>query len=178
MIFLTGGTGLVGAHVLLKLMQNGQSVRALKRTQSKLSVVNRIFSYYNEEGLFKTIDWVDGDILDILSLRDVMKGCKKVIHCAAIVSFDKSDYNQMMKNNIQGTANIVNTSLEVNILKLIHVSSIATLCSKTSPLEKTEESYFETSKSNTQYALSKYLAEQEVWRGFKRGCRPLLLILL
>ena len=169
MIFLTGGTGLVGAHVLLKLMQNGQSVRALKRTQSKLSVVNRIFSYYNEEGLFKTIDWVDGDILDILSLRDVMKGCKKVIHCAAIVSFDKSDYNQMMKNNIQGTANIVNTSLEVNILKLIHVSSIATLSSKTSPLEKTEESYFETSKSNTQYALSKYLAEQEVWRGIQEG---------
>ena len=83
MIFLTGGTGLVGAHVLLKLMQNGQSVRALKRTQSKLSVVNRIFSYYNEEGLFKTIDWVDGDILDILSLRDVMKVAKSFIvhHC-------------------------------------------------------------------------------------------------
>ncbi|MEC8610909.1 MAG: NAD-dependent epimerase/dehydratase family protein [Bacteroidota bacterium] len=169
MIFLTGGTGLVGAHVLLKLMQNGQSVRALKRTQSKLSVVNRIFNYYNEEGLFKTIDWVDGDILDVLSIRDAMKGCKKVIHCAAIVSFDKSDYNQMMKNNIQGTANIVNTSLEVNILKLIHVSSIATLSSKTLPLEKTEESYFETSKNNTQYALSKYLAEQEVWRGIQEG---------
>ncbi|MEE3037652.1 MAG: NAD-dependent epimerase/dehydratase family protein [Bacteroidota bacterium] len=169
MILLTGGTGLVGAHVLLKLMQNGQSVRALKRTQSKLSVVNRIFNYYNEEGLFKTIDWVDGDILDVLSIRDAMKGCKKVIHCAAIVSFDKSDYNQMMKNNIQGTANIVNTSLEMNILKLMYVSSIATLSSKTLPLEKTEESYFETSKNNTQYALSKYLAEQEVWRGIQEG---------
>lgn len=169
MILLTGSTGLVGAHVLLKLMQNGQSVRALKRTHSKLSVVKRIFAYYNEEKLFNTINWVEGDILDVISLKEIIQDCEKVIHCAAIVSFNRSDYNLMMKNNIEGTANIVNTCLEVNIKKLVYVSSIATLGSKLSTIEKTEERYFESGKGNTQYALSKYLAEQEVWRGIQEG---------
>ena len=150
-------------------MQNGQSVRALKRTHSKLSVVKRIFAYYNEEKLFNTINWVEGDILDVISLKEIIQDCEKVIHCAAIVSFNRSDYNLMMKNNIEGTANIVNTCLEANVKKLAYVSSIATLGSKFSTIEKTEESYFESGKGNTQYALSKYLAEQEVWRGIQEG---------
>ena len=47
MIFLTGGTGLVGAHILLKLTENGQKVKALKK-KSSLTVIENIFSHYNK----------------------------------------------------------------------------------------------------------------------------------
>lgn len=169
MIFITGSTGLVGAHVLLKLLQDGQSVRALKRETSKLSIVHGIFKHYNQEKLFENINWVNGDILDILSLKENLEGCQKVIHCAATVSFDSSDYSLLMKNNIEGTANIVNACIEHDVKKLAYVSSIATLGSQKTKQEKTEESYFESNNSNTQYAISKYMAEQEVWRGIQEG---------
>ena len=45
MIFLTGGTGLVGSHILLKLCEKNISVRALKRPSSSLNVCRKIFNY-------------------------------------------------------------------------------------------------------------------------------------
>lgn len=175
MIFVTGGTGLIGAHVLLKLAQDSFSIRALKREYSDMSVVKSIFNHYNASSLFKTIDWVDGDILDVFSLQDHILDCDKVIHCAAIVSFARGDAEVMLKNNVQGTANVVNTCLSLGVSKLGYVSSIATLGSKDENTVKTEESYWQENNSNTQYAVSKYLAEQEVWRGIQEGLSAVIV---
>ena len=61
MICVTGGTGLVGAHLLFDLVKKGESVRAIKRPTSDISIVERVFSYYSNEStaLFKKIEWVD-----------------------------------------------------------------------------------------------------------------------
>ena len=103
MIFLTGGTGLVGAHILLKLTENGHKVKALKRKESSLTVIENIFSHYNKVDLLKSIEWIDGDLLDQFSLEEGIKDCQTVIHCAAIVSFNPKDFEKMMKQNVEGT---------------------------------------------------------------------------
>ena len=175
MIFLTGGTGLVGAHILLKLTENGQKVKALKRKESSLTVIENIFSHYNKVDLLQSIQWIDGDLLDLFSLEEGIKGCHTVIHCAAIVSFDPKDFEKMMKQNVEGTANIVNLSLEHNINKLGYISSIATLGSVEENKVRTEDDYWKESKSNTQYAISKYLSEQEVWRGIEEGLNSVIV---
>lgn len=169
MLFITGGTGLVGAHILLKLTQEGKKVRALKRKTSSFEIVNKIFNYYNQGDLFKQIEWVDGDVLDILSLESAIDGCEKVIHCAALVSFDAKDVEKMMKFNVEGTANIVNTCLKSNVSKLAYVSSIAALGNSDSTIEKTEDHFWKDNPHNTAYSVSKYLSEQEVWRGTQEG---------
>ena len=127
MIFLTGGTGLVGAHILLRLTKSGQKIKALKRKRSSLTVIKNIFSHYKKTDLLKSIEWIEGDLLDLFSLQEGIKGCNTVIHCAAIVSFNPRDFKKMMKINVEGTANIVNICLENNIDKLAYISSIATL---------------------------------------------------
>ena len=96
MIFVTGGTGLVGSHILLKLAQKSKQFKALKRESSSLDVCKSIFRYYNEENLFEKINWVDGDVNNILSLEEGMKGCDLLLHCAGIVSFLNSDINQIV----------------------------------------------------------------------------------
>ena len=63
MIFLTGGTGLVGAHILLKLTENGHKVKALKKKKSSLTVIENIFSHYKKTDLLQSIEWIDGDLL-------------------------------------------------------------------------------------------------------------------
>ena len=73
MIFVTGGTGLVGSHVLLKLAQQSKAFKALKRASSSLDVCKSIFAYYNAGDLFAKINWVEGDVNDIPSLEEAMK---------------------------------------------------------------------------------------------------------
>ena len=100
MIFVTGGTGLVGSHILLELSQKGEQFKALKRDSSSLSICENIFKYYNAEDLFEKINWVVGDVNDIPSLTDGMRNCEQVLHCAAVVSFQPSDAELLKKVNI------------------------------------------------------------------------------
>ena len=85
MILVTGGTGLVGAHLLFALIDNNEEVRAIHREKSDLNAVKRVFSYYTSEveRLFNKIDWQLADITDISSLESVFKNIDYVYHCAA-----------------------------------------------------------------------------------------------
>jgi len=171
MILVTGGTGLVGSHLLYDLVKSGVPVRALKRSGSDVQGVLRTFAYYNSspEALFKQIEWIDGDIQDMASLEDAMKGVSEVYHCAAIVSFNPRDREEMLRVNVEGTANVVNACLYQGIRKLCHVSSIASLGRNSSTDLVTEETHWKTSPKNSWYAISKYGAEREVWRGAEEG---------
>ena len=175
MIFVTGGTGLVGSHILLKLSQRNISFRALKRENSSLDVCKDVFTYYNAESQFNQIKWVDGDVNDIPSLEEGMKDCTKVIHAAAIVSFHNDDDEMMYKINVEGTINIVNVSLGLGIEKLAYISSIAALGRNTTSDIIDENCKFKISKEESSYSLSKYYSEQEVWRASQEGLDVVIL---
>jgi dihydroflavonol-4-reductase len=169
MIFVTGGTGLVGSHILLRLAQEGRSFKALKRETSSLQICETVFSHYAAKELFTKINWVIGDVNDIPSLEKAMEDCSRVLHCAAIVSFHPAEAELMRKVNIEGTANVVNIALSKGIEKLGYVSSIAALGRNSTVGIVDEECYFKATKLDSNYALSKYYAEQEVWRGSQEG---------
>lgn len=170
MILVTGATGLVGSHLILQLLEQDQSVRALYRTEDNKGKTKQIFDYYKKGDLFSKINWIQGDINDIPSLEEVFFGIEYVYHCAALVSFDPNDEEKLRKVNIEGTANIVNFCLEFNIKKLCYVSSIAALGDL---LEGqtivTEETEWNPEVMHSDYAISKYGAEMEVWRGQQEG---------
>jgi len=177
MILVTGGTGLLGAYLLLELTREGNKVRGLKRVDSSVRIVENIFRNNDEraEELLKQIEWVNGDICDIFSLEDAMEGVEFVYHCAAIVSFDPKDRKKMMHVNIEGTANVVNASLTKGIKKLCHVSSIAALGRSEHQKEVDEETSWKSSKHNSNYAISKYGGEREVWRGTEEGLNAVIV---
>ena len=169
MIFVTGGTGLVGSHILLKLAQQGEKFKALKRISSSLKVCKSVFDYYNANDLFHQIYWVSGDVNDIQSLENAMKDCSLVLHCAAMVSFSSSDAELIRKVNVEGTANVVNVAISMGVKKLGYISSIAALGRNSTDQIVDEECYFKPTLKESNYALSKYYSEQEVWRGGQEG---------
>jgi dihydroflavonol-4-reductase len=169
MIFVTGGTGLVGSHILLRLAQEDISFKALKRETSSLQICETVFSHYAAKELFSKINWVKGDVLDIPSLEKAMEDCSRVLHCAAIISFHPAEVELMRKVNIEGTANVVNVALSKGIKKLGYISSIAALGRNSTVGIVDEECYFKATKLDSNYALSKYYAEQEVWRASQEG---------
>ena len=170
MILVTGGTGLVGAHLLLHIVEQGENVRAMYRTTNSVDKTKDLFSLYNKSHLFEKIEWVQGDILDIPTLEIAFQNIESVYHCAAMISFDPKDEDIIRKTNIEGTANIVNFCLAYRIKKMLFVSSIAALGdpthTKTTISETTE---WNPEKPHSDYAISKYGAEMEVWRGQQEG---------
>lgn len=171
MIFVTGGTGLAGSHLLLELLRKGEKVRALKRPTSDLYYARRLSSYYGDDPkLLEQIEWVDGDVLDYYSLTDALRNVEQVYHCAAVVSFNKRDAGKMIRVNARGTANVVNACLDSGVKRLGHVSSIAALGRpQNNEREIDEKVSWKGSKLNTRYAVSKFAAEREVWRGIAEG---------
>jgi nucleoside-diphosphate-sugar epimerase len=104
-----------------------------------------------------------------------MKGVDKVIHAAAVVSFSPHSQNEMLKVNVEGTANVVNTCLEAGISKFCYVSSVAAIGRKKHQLEVDEHTQWEESPYNSYYAKTKYLAELEVWRGIAEGLPAIIV---
>jgi len=158
--FVTGGTGFVGAYLLRYLVRKGERVRALRRVDSPMDLVVEIAD---------KVEWVEGDILDVPSLETAMEGVDNVYHCAAMVSFDPRDRKHMMKINIEGTANLVNLCLSLNVRRLLHVSSIAALGREADTPQVNEATKWSDSSLNSNYAISKFRAECEVWRGMEEG---------
>ncbi|MEM8999345.1 MAG: SDR family NAD(P)-dependent oxidoreductase [Bacteroidota bacterium] len=176
MILVTGGTGLIGSHLLLELVKSGHLVKAIYRTGESIKKVAKIFSYYGDQphGLLKKITWVNADITDAHAVQNAMQGVEAVYHCAALISFDPSDYHRLVKNNIEGTAHVVNACLTKKVNKLCYVSSIAAIGPSYS--EATVDEHTEWNDSNaTVYGLSKYHAEMEVWRGAQEGLSTVIV---
>ena len=171
MILVTGGTGLVGAHLLLTLVNNGEKVRAIHRVSSNLDAVKNVFSYdtCETQTLFNKIEWIIADITDVTTLEAAFKNIEYVYHCAAFISFNPRHYSVLKKVNIEGTANVVNFCLTEGVKKLCYVSSIATLGKTTDGSFSTEETEFKPEEKNSVYAITKHEAEMQVWRGTQEG---------
>lgn len=170
MVLVTGGTGLVGAHLLLHLTENEEAVRAIYRKTETVEKTKSLFKLHQKETLFSKIDWIGADITDILSLEAAFQNVDYVYHCAGFISFDPDDEEKLRKINIEGTANIVNFCLAYNVKKLCHVSSIAAFGNITP--NKTlidEEAEWNPELYHSDYAISKYGAEMEVWRAQQEG---------
>ena len=178
MIFVTGGTGLLGSHLLFELTKSATPVKAIFRNTSKLEVVKRVFKFYDQQnGLtrFNSIQWVNCDVLDVVTLAEEMEGCTHVYHCAAIVSFHKRDFNAIMKVNREGTANVVNCALDLGIEKLCYVSSTAAIGNGNNDPIVTEETKWKQSPTTSGYSIAKYSAEKEVLRGIEEGLNAVIV---
>lgn len=177
MILVTGGTGLVGSHLLFKLVQQNESVRAIIRKKEKIEKVKKVFSFYSNDSdaLIQKIEWVKGDMLDLYSLEEAFVGIRQVYHCAAEVSFDGREKNLIINANVQGTENVVNQCLRHKIEKLCHVSSIASLGESLNGEFIDENAKWSSTKNRSSYAVSKYKSEMEVWRGIQEGLNAVIV---
>ena len=175
MILVTGGTGLVGSHLIYQLTLENNVIRATHRADSDIERVKLLFKFYSKDfnQLFKKIEWIEADLNNLSQLQDAFKDISFVYHCAAYISFDPSRYETLRRVNIRGTANIVNLCINNKIKKLCHVSSVATLGYNIKEID--ENNYWDGNKHKSAYAISKYGAEMEVWRGVQEGVKSVII---
>ncbi|MEP6845112.1 MAG: NAD-dependent epimerase/dehydratase family protein [Panacibacter sp.] len=162
-IFVTGASGLLGSHLVQLLVQQGKHVKALYRTT--------IPSIEHAD----KVEWVKGDILDIISLEEAIVNVQQVYHCAAIVSFNPKEKDKLHTTNIEGTANVVNACLNAGVEKFLYVSSVSALGRIRENEPITEKMKWSAEASNSEYGKSKYLAEMEAWRGFGEGLSTVIV---
>jgi dihydroflavonol-4-reductase len=118
---------------------------------------------------------VNGDVTDFFSVQEAMKGATEVYHCAALVSFLPGDRKKMMKVNSEGTAHMVNAATEEGVQKFCYVSSVAAIGRVEEGKTIDESSVWKASKNNSNYAISKYSGEREVWRAMEEGLNAVIV---
>lgn len=161
MIFITGATGLLGSYLIKRLVKQNAEIKALYRNQIPF--------------IHENVEWIKGDLLDIVLLEEILTGVDEVYHCAAKVSFNPKDKTQLFKTNVEGTANIVNACIINGIKKMLHVSSVSALGRIRENTIVTEEMHWSEETNNSAYGKSKYLAEMEVWRGIAEGLNAVII---
>lgn len=162
MVLVTGGSGLLGTHLILHLHGLGILPRAIYRQSIP-------------PGLQHLAQWVQADLLDVVDLQAAMLGVTQVYHCAGMVSFVGSQKEALFKVNVDGTANVVNAALSAQVEKLVHVSSVAAL-GRIRPGALIDEGMQWTPEtSNSEYGRTKYLGEMEVWRGIGEGLNAVIV---
>lgn len=174
MNLITGGTGIVGSRLAFDLVKKGGSVRCTKRNGSDKSFIREIFRFYDlekGEDLFQKIEWIDADLLDIYQLEKALDGIANVYHTAALVSYHKKDRKNLLETNVQGTANLVNVCIGAGIKSFCHLSSVAALGRPNDSGFTDETTKWNKAKIRSNYSLSKYLSEKEVWRGNGEGLK-------
>jgi dihydroflavonol-4-reductase len=159
-VLIIGGNGFLGCYIVRKFLKEGCNVTATYRKKPDPNLL---------ESTGTKVRWLHLDIRDIFALEEAMEGIDIVVNTAAIVSFDPSRKKEALTIGLEGTANIVNAALVKGIKKFIHVSSVAALGRKKPENYINEKEVFSHSIYDTHYGLSKFLAEQEVWRAHFEG---------
>ena len=167
MVLVTGGTGFLGAYVIRELVASGYAVRAIRRETP--------IPFFLPRDIADRVEWVHCDIRDPMGLEEAMTGAEGVVHAAAKVSFSRKERRELWSINIEGTANVVNTALSLGIRRLVYVSSVAAIGRTGGNEPVTEDRTWQDSRYNTNYAISKYHGEMEVWRAIGEGLAAVIV---
>lgn len=173
MNFVTGGTGLVGSHIILRLLQENQAILALKRPNSDTSILQKLANHYQLNVDFSQLKWLEGNLDNTTTLYAACAQATHVFHAAAMVSFQKKDREQLLNINYRGTRNLVNASIEKGVEEFVFLSSTAAV-GNSGKTQLTEKSEWKESESSN-YGISKRMAELEVWRGSEEGLKTVIV---
>jgi dihydroflavonol-4-reductase len=156
-VFVTGGTGFVGANLIRLLMRQGFQVKALVRPSSVLE---------NLDGL--DLEIVQGDLNDS-NIWTAMKGCSALFHVAAHYSLWHSDRDQLYRNNVLGTRAILQAAKRADVGRIVYTSSVAAIGAghHGEVLDETHQTPIDLLIGD--YKKSKFLAEQEAKKAADAG---------
>ena len=177
MILITGATGILGRVIALELLKKGKKIRATKRTTSNLEDVRKSYQFYTDQPdfYFGQIEWVDIDFEDHDSLENALKDIEEIYHCSAKVSFNPKEEKSLYKNNSGATEKLLFAIDPLKIKKFLFVSSIAVLDGFNEAGEMDENSDFNSKLDHSNYAITKYLSEMEVWRASAEGLNTVII---
>ena len=165
-ILVTGATGFLGSYLVRYLVREGFSnIRCTRLEGDPLDLV------YEEAN---KVQWVQGDLTDIIFLEEALEGIQQVYHCAGLISFNARDRSKLLKVNYEASKNLADLSLHTGVEKILHISSVAAL-GRVDKKEISEKNEWEWNNKVSNYAISKFLGEREMWRAYAEGLKVVIL---
>jgi dihydroflavonol-4-reductase len=163
-IFLTGGSGFIGAHVARLLVAQGAHVRCLVRRTSPIEELRSL-----------GVELVEGDLRERTSVRRAMAGAEIVFHCAADYRLYAPDPTEIYRTNVDGTDHVMQAAFELGVRRIVYTSSVATLTPARdgSPVDERARGTLEQMIGD--YKRSKLLAERVVEDWAARGL-PVVIV--
>ncbi len=162
MIFLTGGTGFLGRHLVPALCRAGFEIRVLTRDPARNAWLER----------YPGVQVVKGDLLDAKTLLQAAKGCQYVIHAGGMFRFWGNEAAFISTNAI-GTDNVMKAALEARVERVIHISTIAVI-GQPDPTRIVDETH--PAHPADAYQRSKWQAEQVVTSYFQEHQLPVVVL--
>jgi dihydroflavonol-4-reductase len=162
-VLVTGASGFVGSAVARALRTRGLEVTCLVRSSSPRA---------NLQGL--DVRTVEGDLLHPASLKAAMAGQRFLFHVAADYRLWAPDPEEIVRNNLQGTSNIMQAATEAGVERVVYTSSVATLSLKDGPSDESRP--LRPEEAIGAYKRSKVVAEREVERRIAEAGLPAVIV--
>lgn len=118
---VTGFTGSLGSVITRKLLSEGHKVRGIARGEHRIDAFMATVPEADRPRLSPFI----GDVRDRYRLWRAFQGVEYVIHAAALKGVHRCEYDpeEAIKTNIEGTAAVINASLDCNVQRAVFISS-------------------------------------------------------
>jgi nucleoside-diphosphate-sugar epimerase len=117
-VLITGATGFIGYHTVLRLLTGGHEVRVLARSLEKASHLFRAQ---------RDVEIAVGDMTDARAVEGALAERDAVVHAAATVSFDRKSAGALLEANVAGTRNVVGRASELGVPAILYVSSLTAI---------------------------------------------------
>lgn len=164
-ILVTGADGMLGSSICRELLLQGYEVQAMVLKGSLLTVL---------DGL--PLNRMEGDILDVATVREAMAGCDAVIHAAASTSVWPSRSAKVMQVNVDGTMNVMSVGTSLNIRRMVHIGTASSFCEGPREHPGDETCCFSGGKFGMDYIDSKYEAQKLLIEHHLKSAFPVIVV--
>ena len=158
-VFVTGGDGFLGSHLVRLLADRGVEVRALTRHNPSAS----------RPELDEKVRWISGDLLKDGPWQQQLRGCDTLFHLAALYSPRQEDAELMLRVNVTGTQRLLRTAAQAGVAQVVHTSTVGTVGRPADGVLPDENTPFNLWHSGSVYVRSKWLGETAALLWNRRG---------
>ncbi len=170
---VTGGTGFVGIHIILQLLQKGYKVKTTLRNLNRKS---EVFEMLKNGGVtsFDNLEFVEADLTKDDNWDEAVKDCKYVLHVASpFPSGEPKNEDELIIPAREGALRVLKAARNAGVKRVVLTSSFAAIGYSINPKNHvfSEEDWTDPNSNIPAYIKSKTLAERSAWDFInKEGC--------
>jgi nucleoside-diphosphate-sugar epimerase len=178
LVLVTGGTGFVGSHCVLQLLNRGYRVRTTLRSLCRKDELTEALREGGAKSL-ENLSFIEADLSKDKNWDEAIKDCDYVLHVASPITLERpKDENELIGPAVEGTLRVLRAAKTAGVKRVVLTSSFGAIGYGHKPTEVpfTEESWTDTTyKGISAYVKSKTLAEKAAWDFIRNEGRDLEL---